>query len=208
MSLLLSALRQPTAGCLFLSMMLFSGCATTPPQPPAPRSMHERHLAGIVTIHDFSLEGRISAATGQRGFTGTVHWERQNGVDDMRFYSPLGHQLGAIHADAASVTLTTSEQKTYVDTHAAALTERLLGWRMPENLSDWVLGRPGPGNVEILAWDEAGRILHMRQQDWDIHYPAYLDAEGWTLPARVVLKSPKLDLKFAIRHWAHIGVTP
>jgi outer membrane lipoprotein LolB len=64
-----------------------------------------------------------------------------------------------------------------------------------------VLGRPARGKAEILAWDEAGRITHLRQSGWDIEYPGYQETAGLHLPAKVLLKSPRLDLKLVVENW-------
>ncbi len=156
------------------------------------------HLQKMSEINRFTIVGRIAVLTQTKGFSGSMRWHHRPDGDDIAFYSPLGTQLGQLSSDADSVTLTTSDQKTYQAKDAEALTQKTLGWSLPmAGLSDWVLGRPGHGDFEILAWDDLGRILRLHQNGWDIEYPSYQSE----LPSKMVLKSPKLDLKLVIEDW-------
>lgn len=183
-----------------LPILLLAGCAALPPQQEP--AAYRPHLQRISEINSFALSGRIGVLTETKGFSGTMRWHHRTDGDDIAFYSPLGTQLGQLNADADGVTLTTSNQKTYQADDAETLTQQTLGWSLPmAGLPDWVLGRPTSGAVEILAWDEAGHITHLKQQGWDIEYSAYQEASSRQLPGKVVLKSPKLDLKLVIENW-------
>jgi outer membrane lipoprotein LolB len=104
--------------------------------------------------------------------------------------------------DAGGVTLTTSNQNTIHANDAENLTQQTLGWSLPMNgLTDWILGRPAQGPVEVLAWDTNGNITHMKQQGWDIQYAEYAPFSGVTLPQKITLKSQKLDLKLVVETW-------
>jgi outer membrane lipoprotein LolB len=187
----------------FLPALLLAACAALPSQQrPAEPPTYQPHLQRISGINNFAIVGRIAVLTETKGFSGSMHWHHSAGSDDIAFYSPLGTQIGQLDADADGVTLTTSNQKTYRADDAETLTQQALGWSLPmAGLSDWVLGRPASGTAEILAWDEAGHIAHLRQNGWDIEYPSYQDISGLQLPGKVLLKSPKLDLKLVVESW-------
>lgn len=184
-----------------LPLLLLAGCATLGPQAPQSEPpAYRQHLQRIDKIRNFGLDGRIGVLTTQKGFSGTMRWHHHEDGDRISFYSPLGTQLGELDANASGVTLTTGNQKTYRADDAETLTEQTLGWSLPlAGLPDWALGRPTAGAHEILAWDAAGRIVRMRQSGWDIEYPSYQEASG--LPGKIVLKSPKLDLKLVVDSW-------
>jgi outer membrane lipoprotein LolB len=186
--------------------LLLAGCSALPveqksaEQNPVEPVAYRVHLEHLATIENFGLEGRIGVLTETKGFSGSMRWHHRNDGDTIAFYSPLGTQLGELEADANGVTLTTS-QKTYRAADAETLTQQTLGWSLPlRGLPDWALGRPTKGDAEILAWDAAGRISKLRQQGWDIEYPAYQN-QGFELPTKIVLKSRKLDLKLVVENW-------
>lgn len=183
-----------------LPILLLAGCAALPPQQEP--AEYRPHLQRIGEINSFALTGRIGILTETKGFSGTMRWHHRIDGDDIAFYSPLGTQLGQLNSDAEGVTLTTGNQKTYQAEDAETLTQQTLGWSLPmAGLPDWVLGRPTSGEAEILSWDTSGHITHFKQNGWDIEYPVYLEASGRQLPGKVVLKSPKLDLKLVIESW-------
>lgn len=183
----------------FFLALLLAGCTAVPVQQKmAEPAAYQPHLRQINEITSFAIVGRIAVLTETKGFSGNMRWHHRPDGDDIAFYSPLGTQLGQLNADVEGVTLTTSDQKTYRADDAEALTQQTLGWSLPmAGLHDWVLGRPTAGEFEIQAWDDLGRILRLRQNGWDIEYPVY---QG-TLPSKIVLKSPKLDLKLVIEEW-------
>ncbi len=152
------------------------------------------------------MNGRIAVLTEKKGFSGSLRWHHHEDGDDIGFYSPIGTQLGQLSVGADGVTLTTSDKQTYSAQDAETLTQKTLGWSLPmSGLSDWVLGRPGPGAAEILAWDAEGRIQHLRQSGWDIEYPHYQTLDGRQLPGKIVMKSQKLDLKLVVEEWVGVG---
>lgn len=191
----------------FLPVLLLAGCAALPPQPKsAEPPAYQAHLQRLSKITSFGLDGRIGVLTQAKGFSGTMRWHHHPDGDNIAFYSPLGTQLGELNADADGVTLTTGNQKTYRAEDAETLTQQTLGWSLPlAGLPDWVLGRPTKGAAEILAWDAAGHIAHMRQNGWDIEYPSYQENAGHQLPGKIMLKSPKLDLKLVVENWQTDG---
>lgn len=187
---------------LYLLAFFLAGCTSLPPQKAVQPDSYLEHVERISAINSFAVVGRIAVLTESKGFSGSMRWHHRPDGDDIAFYSPLGTQLGQLSSDTEGVTLTTSSQKVYQAEDAEALTQQALGWSLPmSGLPDWVLGRPAAGDVDILAWDEAGHISRMHQQGWDIEYPAYRDAENLQLPAKVLLKSQKLDLKLVIETW-------
>ena len=180
-------------------MLLLAGCAAMPAQQPMVEPVaYQPHLQRIEKISSFALSGRIAVLTETKGFSGSMRWHHHQEGDDIAFYSPLGTQLGQLDVGPDGVTLTTSDQKTYQAQDAEALTQQTLGWSLPmSGLHDWVLGRPAAGDFKIMAWDDLGRIVSLQQHGWNIEYPAY----SGELPAKVVLKSQKLDLKLVIEDW-------
>lgn len=182
-----------------LFTLLLAGCAAVPAQQRISEpAAYRPHLQQISAIASFAVSGRIAVLTETKGFSGSIRWHHRPDGEDMAFYSPLGTQLGQLSADADGVTLTTSDQKSYQANDAETLTQQTLGWSLPmAGLPDWVLGRPAAGEFEIHDWDDLGRITRLQQNGWDIEYPAY---QG-NLPSKVVLKSPKLDLKLVIESW-------
>lgn len=186
------------------AVLSLSGCAALQPQTDqaSDPDTHRQHLDNVREIREFHLQGRIGVQTEGRGFSGSTRWQHQIASDSIALFSPMGGQVANIDADASGVVLVDDDGKSYRAQDAETLTEKTLGWRLPmKGLPDWVLGRPAPGAVEDSHWDQAGRLTRLKQHGWDISYAQYQENQGYQLPGKVTLVSPKLNLKLVIERW-------
>lgn len=189
---------------LLVAAIFLSGCAALQQQaePASDLATHQRHLDGLAEISQFNIQGRIGVQTEGRGFSGSTHWQHQAKRDSIALFSPMGGQVANIRATPDNVVLIDSDGKSYEAADAETLTQKTLGWRLPmKGLPDWVLGRPAPGNVDESCWDQNGRLTRLKQHGWDISYAQYQDSDGYQLPGKVTLVSPKLNLKLIIERW-------
>jgi outer membrane lipoprotein LolB len=187
-----------------VAVLSLTGCAALQPapEPASDAATHQQHLASVADIRAFNLQGRIGVQTEGRGFSGSTRWQHEAARDTIALFSPMGGQVANIDANPQSVVLVDSDGKSYRAEDAETLTQKTLGWRLPmKGLPDWVLGRPAPGTIEESRWDEAGRLTHLKQHGWDISYAQYQESQGYELPGKVTLVSPKLNLKLVIERW-------
>lgn len=172
------------------------------PQPASVPEINRQHLASLASIHTFNMQGRIGVQTAGKGFSGSSNWSHDGKSDDIALFSPLGAQVATITTSADGVELVTGEGKTYEAADVETLTQQNLGWSLPmRGLPDWILGRPSTGAVQGQQWDEAGRLTRLEQDGWDIEYAQYVEANGYQLPGKVYMRSPKLNLKLIIERW-------
>lgn len=153
----------------------------------------------------FELSGRIAVRYGGEASGGQLRWRHDRDGDEMLISSPLGQGVARILREGEAVTLTTANGREYHAADAEALTERVLGFRLPlAGLSDWVQGRPAPeaqGPTRARR-DARGRLAELEQAGWRIEYLAYADApDGHELPTRLRLTYPALELRLVIGEW-------
>lgn len=187
-----------------VAVLGLTGCAALQQQtePASDLATHQRHLANLAEINQFNIQGRIGVQTEGRGFSGSTRWQHQTSQDSIALFSPLGGQVADISVTPESVVLVDEDGKSYRAKDTETLTQKTLGWRLPmKGLPDWVLGRPAPGSVEESHWDQSGRLTRLKQHGWDITYAQYQDNQGYQLPGKVTLVSPKLNLKLVIERW-------
>ena len=191
---------------------MLSGCVTAPPiaSQPQQQRLNQEHLDKIATIHQFSLKGRIAVNTKGKGYSGGLTWAHNPETDKIEMFSPLGSKVSEITKNNAEVTLITSDGKHFNAIDAETLTQNTLGWRLPlAGLVDWVIGRPA-SNGELatnMTLDERGRIMTLKQDGWDIEYAQYADNNNYSLPGKITLRSPKVNLKFVVENWASLNST-
>jgi outer membrane lipoprotein LolB len=147
---------------------------------------------------EFDLSGRLAARYGKDAFTGNIAWRHAKSADELLITSSLGAGVARIVREGDSVVLTTAEPREYRASDAEALTEEVLGFRLPlSGLADWVRGRPSDKAAAKADYDEQGRLRSLEERGWKIDYQEY---EG-KLPSRMRLTYPDIELRLAISKW-------
>ncbi len=191
--------------CLCFAAMLQS-CASISPSKPienlAYQTLNQQHLLNLATIRQFALQGRIGVQADGKGFSGGLHWRHDMANDNIELYSPLGGQVASINKTAGKVTLDDAKGNSISAADAESLTQNTLGWQLPlAGLTDWSLGRPTHSKIDLITWDEFGRLSTLKQDGWSIEYQSYLEQNGHFLPSKITLRSDKVYLKLLIEKW-------
>ena len=133
---------------------------------------------------EFSLAGRIAARSGNEAFTGNIAWRHAKAGDELLISTPTGQGVAQILRQGDAVVLRTSEGREYRAADSEALTERVLGFRLPiEGLAETVQGRPSSA---------------LEGRGWKIEYQEY-DAQR--RPTRLRLTNAGAEVRFAIHQW-------
>lgn len=172
---------------LLLLVGFLAACAQLPGQPVA------LDVAG-----DFELAGRVAIRHAGEGAGGAITWRHSRDADDLFLTSPIGQGIARITRVGEQVRLVTADGKSFEATDAEALTEQVLGWRLPlKGLSDWVQGRPVGGEDAQISLDVAEQPVEIRQSGWRIEYLGWRDA----LPSRLTFFRDKLELRLIVDRW-------
>jgi outer membrane lipoprotein LolB len=146
---------------------------------------------------EFEVHARLAARYRNESFSGTVAWRHGRDSDEMLITSPLGAGVARIVREGDAVTLTTAEPREYKARDAEALTEQVLGFRLPlAGLADWIRGRAADAPRPVESFED-GRLKTLEQGGWKIEYQAY-DGER---PARMRLLYPGIELRLAVSEW-------
>ncbi len=147
---------------------------------------------------EFDLSGRLAARYGSEAFSGNIAWRHARSADEMLITSALGAGIARIVRQGDSVVLTTAEPREYRAADAQALTEEVLGFRVPlAGLADWVRGRPSTDSPASAEYAPDGRLLSLQQEGWNVEYLDYQDQR----PTRLRLTYPGIELRLAISEW-------
>ena len=175
--------------------MLFAGCAALEDRPAPALSI----LAGEA----FHLDGRVSVKYGTEAASGRISWQHEAGGDDLLFSDPIGQGVARIVWRDAVASLTTSDQKRYQASDVEALTEQVLGWRLPlAGMPDWVRGRAAAGAPVQTQADGLGRLVQLSQSGWLVEFLDYANPGG--LPSRLRLSRQDVELRLVIDQWRNV----
>ena len=98
-------------------VICLAGCATLPPG-------HDEPLV-------FEMVGRVAMRHGGEATSARVHWRHGDNHDDLLITSPIGQGIARIVRSGISVTLETGDNRRFSAQSAEALTQEVLGWRIP-----------------------------------------------------------------------------
>ncbi|MFN3398545.1 MAG: lipoprotein insertase outer membrane protein LolB [Sulfurimicrobium sp.] len=172
-------------------LLLLGGCAA----PPV------RQMGAAAAPDTFHLQGRIGVRYGTQGFSGNFSWRHGVQSDEILLLSPLGQAVARVERNATGVKLDTPDGH-YAAQDVAELTQRILGWRLPlDGMQYWVTGRPAPDGTPSITRDATMNITGLRQQQWEVEYPAYQAEGADVLPARVVMRNGDLEVKLVVDQW-------
>lgn len=146
---------------------------------------------------DFELAGRFAVTYKGEANSGNMAWRYGAAAEELLITTPMGQGVARITREGRQVTLTTPEPREFRAEDAEALTEKVLGFRLPlAGLADWVRAQPAPGPAQQRR-DGEGRLAELEQAGWTIQY---LDYAGGR-PVRMRLTYPGIDLRLAITAW-------
>jgi outer membrane lipoprotein LolB len=133
---------------------------------------------------EFDLAGRIAARYRDESFSGNLAWRHAESADELLISTALGQGVARIVREGNAVTLTTAEPREYKATDVEALTEQVLGFRVPlEGLAQWVRGLPAPA---------------LESRGWKVEY---LERDAQSRPKRLRVTYPGIELRLAISEW-------
>jgi outer membrane lipoprotein LolB len=169
----------------FLATLAAAGCAQLPP------------VASQDTV--FELSGRIAVKYREEAASGNVAWRHARESDELLITSPVGSSVARVVRSGNEIVLTTTGEGEHRASDAEALTEKVLGFRIPlAGLTDWVRGRQVEGSPAAVVRDKDGRPASIEQNGWNVEYQEF-GSDG--LPVRMKLTYPGIELRLAIHEW-------
>ncbi|GAB4125501.1 MAG: lipoprotein insertase outer membrane protein LolB [Sideroxydans sp.] len=174
--------------CLLLAL---AGCASTPPLlTPTPQA-----------DAPFALSGRVAVRQGQQHDTAGLRWTHA-ARDEILLQGPLGYTAARIRRDAQGATLEDAYGRRYQAADAEALMQQALGWSVPlVGLPYWLQGRAAPQGEARAERNEAGQIVALYQQGWEVRFLKYAGAQRDALPLHIELQRDGLQVVLHIDQW-------
>ncbi len=192
--------------------LLLQGCMTAPPAPPPDDSLTRTAPAGwqarqaeLRELRQWTLQGKVAVRHEQGNDSAVIREWVQNGDQFLIEMSSAFMGMGSVRLEGAPgfLTITDSDGEQYVSDDPDALIRRTLGWSLPvEALYIWVRGLPLQDSAADLFFDQQGRISHLRQEGWEIHYDDYASLAGVEdVPRSLTATRDDLRLRLVITRW-------
>jgi outer membrane lipoprotein LolB len=167
--------------CAVVLTAALAACATAPPVAPV----------DVRAEGAFTTQGRLSARRAADAVAVHYDWRHDASADTFDVATPLGQTVARMRRDTSGVRVERPNEAPVEYRDWTALMQAVLGAPIPvDGLAYWVQAVPDPRTASDIERDEAGRVLVLRQQGWEIVY-AYRDASP--RPLRLVMRYPGSD---------------
>jgi outer membrane lipoprotein LolB len=175
-----------------------TACAGPQRRAAAPERDNERDRRAAA-LEAWQLEGRIAVA-GEG--SGRLRWEQDGAFFRLEVRAPVSGETWRLSGDAEQSQIEGIGPEPVRGLDAEALLERETGWHIPlEEARFWVRGLAADTSRARVEHDASGRPRALRENGWQVEYRAWLDAGGLSLPARIVARRGKREIRVAISAW-------
>lgn len=192
-----------------LLLLLLAGCETLAPRVEGPADLDtwQARQAWLTELREWRLEGRAAIATADDGWNANVDWVQLGDHISLRFSGPLGVGSARIDGTPDAVEVLTADGERFFTRNPEADLYWQLGWTAPvAHMPYWVRGIPGPGEVDQLEVDAAGRLLRMEQDGWEVEYDTYrLLDDDRALPRKLEMRRGDVRIRLVISEWNLLG---
>jgi outer membrane lipoprotein LolB len=187
-----------------LLLLALTACATHPSREATPSALD----LSSPRYASWQIRGRVSLIKGEQGWHASLNWREDAGHYRLDLSGPLGQGAVRIEGDGAGVRLQTADGRDYVAQDADALVQTATGWEFPvAGIRYWVRGVPVPGEQAVVETDASGRLVHLVQSGWDIHYNRFQDLEGRAWPTDLRLTADDISVRLLVAEWT-LGDAP
>jgi outer membrane lipoprotein LolB len=131
-------------------------------------------------------------------------WRQQGQNTALHLSGPIGLSATTIHSNGQKMEIRQDDELRTVDISTPDAIALNTGWDLPlQALPYWLKGIPAPdSSVQLLELDPNNALLlHLQQDNWDIHYKAYEEFDGLTLPTQLQIQRGGTSVRMIIRNW-------
>ncbi|NDU85301.1 MAG: outer membrane lipoprotein LolB [Ferrovum sp.] len=174
-----------------------TGCASWQ-NPPA-----SDLVIGKGAVQSYRLEGRIVVRQASGSDSGKLEWQLQRDTEQhVELLSPLGTTVAVVDSSPLESRLVLADQRSFVATDPAALTQSVLGYELPlQGLPWWLRGQPDPTLPAQLERDGDNHLVRLSQQGWVMTYADWRSIGGQWLPGNIRLERENLHIRVKVDRW-------
>lgn len=185
-------------------LLVLAGCETLAPRVAGEdTAAWDARRERLQAMEKWSLEGRIAIRTADDGQSANLSWEQEGDHFQAQLFGPFGAGNTRIIGTAEELLLQTADGDELYTRNPERDLYWELGWTVPlEQMPYWVRGLPGPGKAENVEIDGAGRLQSLRQGQWTLEIPQYIESEGGEImPRKVTLQRKDVRIRLIIDEW-------
>jgi len=192
---------------VFLGLVIVitvAGCAVKPIANTTPKiiSSWEDQQKNLAPLIYWDITGKLGIKTKDETHSTFMNWQQQANQYTITITSPIGTSVAQIDSNGHAVQLKLSDHKIYSADSLDELLWNQLGWILPaDQLFYWIRGLPAPSTIDHQQLNTQHQLVQLEQSGWAIAYLDYMNADGYSLPKKIVLANPEMKLTLFISEW-------
>lgn len=199
------------AACITLASALLAACSTPAGMAPPVNAAWEERRAVLQRITHWQFTGSIRVRDDQESHSSRIRWQQRGNHYRINLWGAFNAGATEITGEPGRVIINQRGAEPITTDTPEELVYRELGYELPVSQLDyWLKGLPVPGRDAGTVFGESGQLVRLQQSGWEIHYLAYADTAPETLPARIRMEKPPLQVDLVRLDWSvgEEAVTP
>ncbi len=188
-------------------IILLAACAPhrqTQPDVRTEQALRQLHRQQVSRIEQWAFKGRILITQGKQAWQAGLRWWQHKDRYQIKLEGPFSQGGLTLNGQRQQVILTDSTGKQYMAKSPEALLMKVAKIQLPVSaLRYWIRGLADKRQqIETVRYDSQGRIVYLEQAGWAVRILRYMPFESVTMPAKIFIEHPKLDLRIVITDWS------
>ncbi len=189
---------------LVISALILSGCSSTQTVVTQPESLKlnwQQHVENIKSIKGWNASAQIAIKVNKKTQKAKMTWQQNLQNYQIAFFGPFGQSGPKLKGNEQSVTLMIPKEPPIRGTNTSEILQQRLGWQLPvNNAKYWMLGIPAPTSDSNVSLQEE-RLATLVQDGWTINYSKYKQFGRFSLPTKILITRPDLNLLLVVYRW-------
>jgi len=177
------------------TVLFMAGCVTTEPASKNP-------IIDLYKHDNWQAKGKLALRIDDKSQSANFSWKQNKFDFVIHLYGPLGQGSAYITKIGTRYTLK-SKNGTLEAESAEALMLKANGWSIPvSNLIFWLRGLPSAKTpIQATSFYPSGVLETLKQDDWNMQYTSYQEAQGFSLPRKMKASRDNLKITLVIKSW-------
>ncbi|PHS30979.1 MAG: outer membrane lipoprotein LolB [Methylophaga sp.] len=186
-------------------MLTLTACSPIWQTRPAvsPEALAQARQIELLQLNNWKIQGRTVIRNKQEAWNVGLRWQQNNDEFQIQLLGPFAQGGVSIEGNDKSVIMTMDDGQKLQSTNPEALIAKTLGVQLPiDALRFWIRGLPyQQSKVELVEYDEKGRITHLIQQGWNVDFKRYVPFKQYSLPSKIFITRADRSLRLVITSW-------
>ncbi|MGM0633923.1 MAG: lipoprotein insertase outer membrane protein LolB [Pseudomonadota bacterium] len=185
-----------------LLLVTITGCRTPAGIAPPVNPEWEQRRAVLEGLRTWSFIGSIRVSDNEESHSSRIRWQQEDDGYRINLWGAFNAGATEIIGEPGQVIISQRGEEPIITETPEELVYRELGYELPVSRLDyWLKGIPVPDLPAETRFGENNQLVELNQSGWRIQYLGYSEQQPETLPARIRIEKPPLQVDLVRMTW-------